>query len=87
MNVRKLKFALITAIATFAVAALALPAAASTGSHASPATAAVVNQGQHAVEYHITTKYGTLTYGWRPLSGAVIPDSASGCNQDVCIQM
>ena len=36
------------------------------------------------------TPYGTVTYGWRPLASAsvrAIPDSASGCNQDVCIQI
>ena len=36
--------------------------------------------------FHLTTPYGTVTYGWGSLASApadVIPDSAGGCNQDV----
>jgi hypothetical protein len=88
--VRKLRFVLIAAIATLAIAASTLPAAASTQSHASPASSATASHSLQAVEYRITTKYGTLTYGWRPSTGkpdAVSPDSADGCNQNVCIDI
>ncbi len=41
-----------------------------------------------AVTYRIVTKEGVLTYGWRPFTtGVVIPESASGCNLDVCISV
>lgn len=76
-------------VATMAViATFATPATAATGRYASPA-AAKADQPAHSVTFHVTTPYGTLTYGWRPLArtSQMIPDSASGCNQDVCISI
>ena len=88
---RKLLGAGISAVAAIAaVATFALPATAATGRTAPPAVA-TANQSAHSVTFHITTPYGTLTYGWRPFTnetqGTAIPQSASGCNQDVCISI
>lgn len=83
VNMRKLKYVLTATIPALAVAVFALPASASIQSHASPASSTSKSQGQQAVEHHITTKDGTLTYGWRP-GGAIIPDTGSDCDFDVC---
>jgi hypothetical protein len=87
---RKFMAACAAVVATMAiVATFALPATAATGGHASPAVTKV-HQPAHSVTFRVTTPYGTLTYGWRPFaskSEAVIPRSASGCNQDVCISI
>lgn len=76
---------------TFAVltATLAILAAASAPASASTALRAD-HQGSSGVTYHLATSYGTITYGWRPLtvrSGSILPNSASGCSQDVCMQI
>jgi uncharacterized protein (UPF0333 family) len=77
---------IVTAIV--AAATFALPASAQTQAN-SPVAVAAANPGAHAVIYRVTTPYGTLTYGWRPLGSkpqvTEVPLSASGCNQDVCI--
>jgi hypothetical protein len=64
------------------LAATSAPASASTGLRA--------DHQSNGVTYHLATPYGTITYGWRPLtvsSRSAVPDSASGCNQDVCIEI
>jgi hypothetical protein len=85
--VRRLRFALLASVAALITTALALPAAAATSNQPSPASAALANLGNHAVQYQVVTNDGTLTYGFQPAPAKVIPDSASGCNQDVCIQI
>jgi hypothetical protein len=102
--VRKIKLALLPIIAIISVLGFSLPAAAATTTASPTAANVTASTNLHAVEYHITTKYGTLTYGWRPLTtqakstalteapktGTVTPptpDSAYGCNQNVCISL
>lgn len=73
------------------------PASASAASVSTPSsgasltpTASAHHEASIAKVFHVTTRYGTLTYGWRPFSGnsgTLIPRSASGCNFDVCISI
>jgi hypothetical protein len=65
------------------LAAASAPASASTALRTD-------HQSGSAITYHLATPYGTITYGWRPLTaqpGPALYNSASGCNQDVCIQI
>lgn len=76
---------LFLAIAAAASLALAVPATALASTPPSASTSAT-----QSVVYHIATPYGEITYGWRPAAteaNAVVPDSASGCSQDVCISL
>lgn len=84
--------ALLTAVATSASASTVSMAARSASAHSTAAVAPTATNHalQAAGPFHMKTPYGTVTYGWRPLASApadVTPDSASGCNQDVCIQI
>jgi hypothetical protein len=69
------------AVATSASAATVTPAQGAIQSVSSAPSAPSA-----PVQHQVTTKYGTLTYGWQPLTGEA-RDSASGCNQDVCIEI
>jgi hypothetical protein len=88
MAVTGAAIAVFTAFAPAASASAASVAALSSGG--SLASAASGHHVAKAKIYHMTTPYGTVTYGWRPFtsaSGRVIPRSASGCNKDVCINI
>lgn len=85
MPVRKLKFALIPAIATLMGISFAVPSTAATQNFAPLASSVAASQSAHATEYHVVTKYGTLTYGTKPLQ--LRPLTGSGCNQNVCLEV
>jgi hypothetical protein len=83
---------LLAAAATSASASTTSVAAQSASAHSMVAASASTDThvAKAAGPFRITTPYGTVTYGWRSLANApadVTPDSASGCNQDVCIQI
>jgi hypothetical protein len=69
--VRKLKFALIPAIAALVAISFAVPATAATQNVAPLAASVAASHSAHATEYRVVTKYGTLTYGTRPLTDGV----------------
>lgn len=75
------------AAAVFAAMLVILAAASAPASASTAPGAAQISSG---VTYHLATPYGTITYGWRPLaapSGSASPESASGCSQDVCMEI
>lgn len=78
------------AIALFASAAPA--SAASAGKQSPSVSLSPAVSGSHQVPraevFYMKTRYGTVTYGWRPFRKSDrIPESASGCNIDVCIDV
>jgi hypothetical protein len=56
--------------------------AAATSAFAAPAAPA-----RAGVQHTVTTKYGTVAYGWRPVTATVKPNSAHSCDVDVCMQI
>lgn len=100
--VRRFLIASMVAIAIVGTALLDVaPAASASETTKVTATQTASQPSMRAITYRISTPEGTLTYGWRPFpTGRIqssawpaatvageVPDSASGCNLNVCMSI
>lgn len=79
------KFMIVAMLATGFLAAASIPAAAAV---VPAAASTLLGSAGPTGPFTVTTPQGELTYGWRPFSaGEIGPDSANGCNHNVCISI